>query len=60
MVASDYKNGCNFAIWKQIAGKGISRTQARTLLQKGRTALVKGFRSKAGREFDASLALDQG
>jgi DNA topoisomerase-3 len=57
---SGYREGCRFAIWKQVAGKKISRTQVKALLQKGRTGLIKGFKSKAGKKFDAVLKLSDG
>jgi DNA topoisomerase-3 len=38
----------------------VSARTARTLLRKGRTALVKGFASKAGKRFDARLNLEEG
>jgi DNA topoisomerase-3 len=50
--------GCKFAIWKTIAGKRISEAQAKQLLKDGRTAQLKGFKSKAGKPFSAALALD--
>lgn len=53
-----YKEGCKFAIWKEIAGKKITVKQAKDLLQKGGTGVIKGFTSKAGKKFDAALALD--
>jgi DNA topoisomerase-3 len=51
---------CRFAIWKTIAGKSISVRAARTLLQQGRTAVLKGFKSKAGKRFEARLKLESG
>jgi DNA topoisomerase-3 len=55
-----YKDGCKFAIWKEIAGKKISLTQAKTLLTKRKTGTIKGFKSKSkeGNKFDAALAID--
>jgi len=50
--------GCKFVIWKQIAKKKISANMAKTLLQKGETALLKGFTSKAGKKFDAKLKIE--
>jgi len=57
---SGYKQGCEFVIWKEIAGKKITEKQVRDLLQKGQTALLKGFKSKAGKGFDAILVLRNG
>ncbi|ABG03720.1 DNA topoisomerase III [Rubrobacter xylanophilus DSM 9941] len=52
------KTGCDFAIWKRVAGKRVSESQARQLLAKGRTARLKGFKSRAGKPFSAALVLD--
>lgn len=57
---SGWRDGCPFVIWKSIAGKRISRTTARTLLFKGAAGPLKGFRSKAGKAFDARLRLEGG
>ncbi len=55
-----YGGGCKFAIWKEIAGKRITPSQAKELLQKGNTGIIKGFKSKAGKEFEAALILRKG
>jgi DNA topoisomerase-3 len=57
---SGWRNGCKFAIWKTIAGKRISARTAQALLRRGRSQVLKGFKSKSGRAFDARLKLDQG
>jgi DNA topoisomerase III len=57
---SGWRSGCKFAIWKTIAGKRISARAAQALLRRGRSQVLKGFKSKAGRAFDARLKLDQG
>ncbi len=57
---SGWTEGCTFTIWKTIAGKKISERTARSLLAKGETAKMKGFRSKAGRRFEARLKLVEG
>lgn len=51
------KDGCQFTIWKTIAGKNISKTQAAKILTKKKSDLIKGFTSKAGKSFDAHLVL---
>ena len=56
---SEWKNGCNFTIWKEISNKKISETQAKTLVKKGRTKLLKGFVSKKKTKFDAMLVLGE-
>lgn len=55
---SGYKDGCNFVIWKEIAGKKISLSIAKTLIEKGRTKKLEGFISKAQKKFSASLVLN--
>jgi len=53
------KNGCGFVIWKKIAGKTISLPLAKVLLSKGRSRVLKGFKSKAGKPFEAILAVTE-
>lgn len=53
------EKGCNFSIPAEICGKKISDTQALKLIEKGKTTVIKGFKSKAGKEFDAALKLDK-
>ncbi len=50
-------SGCPLVIWKRIAGKTISITQARRLLSGSRVGPLKGFRAKTGKSFSASLIL---
>jgi DNA topoisomerase-3 len=57
---SGWRNGCKFTIWKTIAGKRIGVRAAQALLRRGRSPVLKGFKSKAGRAFDARLKLEQG
>ncbi len=52
------KTGCDFAIWKRVSGKRLSVSQAKQLLTRGRTAQLKGFKSKAGKPYAAALKLD--
>lgn len=51
------KDGCGFIIWKTIAGKNISAAQAKKLVIKKKSDLIKGFKSKTGKVFDAYLVL---
>lgn len=53
------KGGCGFTVWKTIAGKNITKTQAKKLLEKRKTDLIKGFKSKAGKEFEAYIVLKE-
>jgi DNA topoisomerase-3 len=52
------KTGCDFAIWKQVSGKRLSEGQVKQLLTRRRTGQMKGFKSKAGKSYAASLKLD--
>lgn len=52
------KDGCGFVIWKSVSEKSISAAQAKKLLEKRKTDLIKGFTSKkTGNKFDAFLVL---
>jgi DNA topoisomerase III len=51
------ERGCKFVIWKVIAGKEVTIANAKKLLIDGKTDLIKGFKSKAGSDFDASLVM---
>ncbi len=57
---SGWRNGCKFAIWKTVAGKRLSAKTAQTLLRRGQSPPLKGFRSKSGKLFDARLKLENG
>ena len=46
--------GCGFAMWKTVAGKALTHAQAKALLERGRTGVIKGFKGKRG-TFDARL-----
>ena len=53
--------GCGFVIWKSKAGKQLPLVVARELIATGRTEKpVTGFKSRAGKNFRARLALEQG
>lgn len=51
------RDGCGFIIWKTIASKNISVAQAKKLVEKKKTDLIKGFKSKTGKEFNAHIVL---
>ncbi len=52
-------SGCKFFLGK-IAGKRLSENQAKTLLSKGQTGVIKGFTSKKGGKFAAALKIVDG
>ncbi len=51
--------GCKFSVPSEICGKSISDAQALRLIEKGKTTLIKGLKSKSGKEFDAYLVVDK-
>jgi DNA topoisomerase III len=53
-----YKDGCDFKIWLEKSGRKLTDNMVKQLLTKGKTSLLKGFKSKAGNPFDAFLKLD--
>lgn len=50
---------CGFFIWTEVAGVKLTDAQITDLLTAGKTAVIKGFKSKAGRKFDAALTFSQ-
>lgn len=48
---------CGWRMWRTIAGKTITEPMLHALLKEGSTAVIKGFRSRSGKTFDASLRL---
>lgn len=53
---SNWRDGCHFVLWKTpICGKVLTPNQIRSLLKKGKTPLIKGFKSKSGKSFSAYL-----
>ena len=55
---SRWKEGCGFTIWKIVAKKKLSETQVKALMVQKKTDLIKGFKSKAGKPFEAYLFLN--
>ncbi len=52
--------GCGFVIWKNKAGKTLSVSVAKELMEKGKTEKpVTGFRGRSGRTFRAKLKIEQ-
>ena len=56
-IARCVDDNCGWKIWRTVAGKDISDRDMASLLEKGSTRTIKGFRSKAGKLFDAALQL---
>ncbi|MDT4832030.1 DNA topoisomerase 3 [compost metagenome] len=51
--------GCGFRFYPLIAEKTLTDGQIEQLLAKGKTGVIRGFKSKAGSAFEASLLLDK-
>jgi len=51
------KEKCGFILWKSVAQKTLTESQVKQLLEKKKTSLIKGFKSKTGNDFDAVLVL---
>lgn len=49
------EQSCDFIFWREIAQKKLTDNQIKELLSKGTTKLIKGFKSKAGKAFEAQL-----
>ena len=54
---SGYKEGCKFSINGVVAGKKLTESQIKALIEKGETTTIKGFKGKSGNKFDAKLKL---
>jgi len=52
------QGGCTFTLSKKVLGKTISQSNIKKLLNGERTNLIKGFKSKKGKKFDAFLQYD--
>jgi len=49
---------CGFVVFRSIAEKQLTNSQITELVTKGKTGIIKGFKSKAGKSFDAALKID--
>lgn len=59
---SNFKNDeftCDFFVFKKMASKTLSEKNITDLITKGRTTKIKGFKSKAGKPFEAVVLLDE-
>lgn len=57
-IAKCLNSECQLVIFRTMAGKDLSDEQLKTLIEKGRTGVIKGFRKKDGDTFEASVALN--
>ncbi|WP_340617386.1 type IA DNA topoisomerase [Xenorhabdus entomophaga] len=50
--------GCEFKIWSEFCGKKLTQNQVEKIIKDGKSNLIKGFKSKAGKPFDTELILE--
>ncbi len=53
-----FKQGCDFIFNSTIAHKKLTEKNVKDLLEKGKTDLIKGFKNKKGKKFDAYICLN--
>jgi DNA topoisomerase-3 len=58
-VAKCADEQCGLVVFRNISEKQLTDKQVADLLTKGKTDIVKGFKSKAGKSFDAALKIDE-
>lgn len=56
-IAKCRHEGCDFHIFREICGTFLSEDNIRDLITTGRTPILKGMTSKAGKKFNARLVL---
>ncbi|ADK15356.1 DNA topoisomerase 3 [Clostridium ljungdahlii DSM 13528] len=54
-----WKEGCKFFVGNKIAGKEILKTHVKKLIKDSKTNVIKGFKGKSGKKFNASLVIDK-
>jgi DNA topoisomerase-3 len=57
-VARCGNESCGLTVFRNKSGKDLTEGQLKDLLAKGKTGVIKGFRSKEGKPFDAAVAFD--
>lgn len=53
-----WKEGCDFVLWKKVAGKRLTKKNIQDLLEKGQTTKINGFKGRNG-EFKCKLVLSK-
>lgn len=56
--SKDNPESCRFSVGK-MAEKALTEANVKELLTEGRTGTIRGFKSKAGKKFDARVALSK-
>lgn len=55
-----YREGCDFVVWLEVAGKRLTDRQITDLIRVGRTRPIQGLRTDSGEVFAARLELGPG
>lgn len=55
---SEHANGCKQTFPGQMLGRKLTEKHIKDLCTKGKTGVIKGMKSKAGKKFNATLELD--
>ncbi len=50
-----YARGCDFKIWRTLNGVFLEEKEMKNLLERGKTSVLKGLRTKEGQVLDGSL-----
>ena len=58
-IAKCRHEGCDFHIFREVCGTFLSEDNIRDLITTGRTSILKGLTSKAGKKFNARLVLGE-
>jgi DNA topoisomerase-3 len=53
-----FRDGCTFTLQAVVAKKKLSASQVRELVVHHKTKVIRGFKSNAGKAFDAALVLE--
>ncbi|GJM60250.1 DNA topoisomerase 3 [Persicobacter diffluens] len=56
---SNFRQGCTLRIPMKTYGKTITKAQLKALVEKGKTPVIKGFKSPKGQVFNAFLSLNE-
>lgn len=52
-----FRDGCDFVVWREVAGKRLTERQIAELIQWGRTSPIQGLRDPSGETFAGCLEL---
>lgn len=57
---SRWREGCKFTIWKEAFGKELSEEEIKSIIKKGTTEVIQGFKKKSGNgTYNARLVLNE-